>query len=183
MIHNSLDQDKIRLHDPNDIAVTGERYTNTNPDLGVGLWLYSKALFAGVSGAQLFKYNLTYGNYVQSEKESYRHFILTAGYKLYAGYDLIFIPSVSAKWLSPEPLVIDYNLVLTIINRVSLGLTIRDNQEFILSSRFIISPSIEFGYAFDFGSAAIDRYNSGSHEIYMGLRLRNKYKVLCPVHL
>lgn len=183
MIHNRLDQDKIRLHDPNDIAVSGERYTNTNPDLGIGLWLYSKALFVGVSGAQLFKYNLTYGNYVQSEKESYRHFIVTAGYKLYAGYDLIFTPSVTAKWLSPAPRVIDYNLVVTIINRVSLGFTYRDNQEVILSSRFIINPSIEFGYAFDFGSAAVDRYSSGSHEIYMGLRLRNKYKILCPVHL
>jgi type IX secretion system PorP/SprF family membrane protein len=183
VIYNTLDQDKITLHDPNDIAVSGERYSDTNPDLGFGLWVYSKALFAGISGAQLFKYNQTYGNYIQSEKESYRHFILTAGYKLYSGYDLIFTPSVSAKWLSPAPLVIDYNLVVSFIDRVSLGLTYRNNNEFILSSRFVASPLIEFGYAFDFGSAAIDRYNSGSHEIYLGLRLRNKYKILCPVHL
>lgn len=183
MTQNSLDLDKIRLHDPNDIAVSEERYSNINPDLGFGLWFYSKALFAGFSGAQLLKYNLAFGDYIQSEKESYRHFIFTGGYKFYAGYDLIVTPSFSIKWFSPAPVVIDYNLVLSFINRVSLGMTYRNNNEFILSSRFIASPLLEFGYAFDFGSAAVDKYNSGGHEIYLGLRLRNRYKILCPVHL
>lgn len=180
---NSLDQDKITLHDPNDIAVSGERYSNINPDLGFGLWFYSKVLFAGFSGAQLFKYNQTYGDYIQSDKESYRHFIFTGGYKLIRGYDFILTPSISAKWLSPKPLVVDYNLVASFINRVSLGLTWRNYSEFILTSRFIASPSIEFGYSFDFGSASVDRYNSGSHEVFLGLRLRNRYKILCPVHI
>lgn len=183
LTQNRLDQNKITLHDPDDIAVSGERYSNINPDLGFGLWFYSRALFAGVSGAQLLKYNQAYGDYIQTEKESYRHFIFTAGYKFYAGYDLILTPSIVAKWLSPAPLVIDYNLVISFINRVSLGFTYRNNNEFILSSRFVASPLVEFGYAFDFGSATVDRFNSGSHEIYLGLRLRNKYKILCPVNL
>lgn len=183
MIQNRLDRNKITLQNPDDIAVSGEKYTNTNPDLGFGLWFYSKALFAGVSGAQLFKYNQSFGDYIQSEKESYRHFIITGGYKFYTDYNTIITPSVSVKWLSPAPIIIDYNLVISFINRVSLGFTYRNNNEFVLSSRFIASPLLEFGYAFDFGSAAIDRYNSGSHEVYLGLRLRNTYKILCPVNL
>jgi len=183
MIQNRLDHNKITLQDPNDVAVSGERYSSLNPDLSLGLWFYSKALFVGLSGAQIFNYNQSFGTYIQSEKESYRHFIFTGGYKFYTGYNFTIIPSVSVKWLPPEPVVIDYNLVVSFVNRVSLGLTYRNNNEFVLSTRFIASPLVEFGYAFDFGSAAVDRYNSGSHEIYMGLRLRNRYKILCPVNL
>jgi type IX secretion system PorP/SprF family membrane protein len=81
MIQNRLDQSKITLQNPDDVAVSGERYTQTNPDLGFGLWFYSKAFFLGASGAQLFAYNQSFGDYIQSEKESYRHFIITSGYK------------------------------------------------------------------------------------------------------
>ncbi len=183
MIYNKLDQDKITLQNPNDLAATGERYTNISPDLGFGLWFYSKSLFLGFSGGQLFKYNQSYGDYIQSEKESYRHFIFTGGYKFYTGYNVTIIPSVALKWLSPEPLVIDYNLVFSFINRVSLGMTYRNNNEFVISTRFIASSFFELGYAFDYGGAAVDRYNSGSHELYVGLRLRNRHKILCPVHL
>ncbi len=183
IIQNRLDQDKISLHDPNDLAVYGERYTNLNPDLGLGVWFYSRSLFVGLSGAQLLKYNQTFGDYTQAEKESYRHFIITGGYKFITGYDVVFTPSISVKWLSPAPIVVDYNIVVSFINRVSLGFTYRSNNEFVLSSRFIVSPLIEIGYSFDYGSAAVDRYNYGSHEIFVGFRLRNKYKVLCPVHL
>lgn len=183
MIQNRLDHSKITLQNPDDVAVSGERYTQTNPDLGFGLWFYSKALFVGASGAQLFAYNQSFGDYIQSEKESYRHFVITSGYKIYTDQNFTITPSVSVKWLSPAPLVIDFNLVMSFINRVSLGFTYRNNNEIVLSSRFIASPLLEFGYAFDFGSAAIDRYNSGSHEVYLGLRLRNKYKILCPVLL
>lgn len=183
MIHNSLDQDKITLQDPNDIAVHGEQYSIINPDLGFGLWFYSRNFFTGFSGGQLFKYNTSFGDYIQSDKESYRNFILTGGYKFYAGYDIIITPSVAVKWLSPEPLVIDYNLVISFINRVSVGITYKNINAFVVSSRFIASPLFELGYAFDYGSASIDLYNSGSHEIYIGLRLRNKNKILCPVNL
>ncbi len=183
LTQNSLDQSKISLNDPNDVAVSGDRYSNINPDLGLGLWIYTRALFAGISGAQLLKYNMAFGDYIQSETESYRHFIFTGGYKFHVGYDLIITPSFSAKWFSPAPVVLDYNVVISFINRVSLGMTYRNNNVVILSSRFIASQLLEFGYAFDFGSNTIDQYNSGSHEIYLGLRLRNKYKILCPVHL
>ncbi len=183
IIQNRLDQDKITLHDPNDMAVFGERYTNLNPDLGIGVWFYSRDLFIGLSGAQLLKYNQSFGDFAQSEKESYQHIIITGGYKFHTGYNVVFAPSISVKWLSPSPFVIDYNFVISFIKRISLGLTYRSNNEFVLSSRFIVSPLIEIGYAFDYGGAAVDRYNYGSHEIYVGIRLKNKYKVLCPVHL
>ena len=183
LIRNTLDQSKITLQDPNDIAISGEQYANINPDLGFGLWFYSRNLFTGFSGGQLFKYNMSFGDYIQSEKESYRNYILTGGYKIHAGYEVIIIPSVAIKWLSPEPLVVDYNLVFSFINRVSLGITYRNNNEVVFSSRFIASPVFEFGYAFDYGGAAVDKYNSGSHELYFGLRLRNKNKILCPVNL
>ena len=183
MIHNKLDQNKITLQNPNDIAVSGDQYTNVNPDLGFGLWFYSRQLFAGFSGGQLFDYNLSFGDYIQTEKESYRNFISTIGYKFYTGYNIIITPSIAVKWLYPEPVVIDYNLVFSFINRVSVGLTYRNQNEFVISTRFIATPIFEFGYAFDYGSATIDRYNSGSHEFYIGFRLRNKNKILCPVNL
>ena len=183
MIRTNLDHSKITLQDPNDVAISGEQYSNTNPDLGLGLWFYSRSLFIGISGDQLFKYNMSFGEYIQSEKESYRNYNLTGGHKFYAGYEVIIIPSVTMNWIPPQPVVIDYNLVFSFINRVSVGLTYRSNNEFVLSSRFIANPWFELGYAFDYGGAAVDRYNTGSHELYLGLRLRNKNKILCPVNL
>lgn len=181
MVHNRLDREKITLHDPNDLAISGEKYTNTNPDLGFGLWFYSRKFFLGASGNQLFKYTIGYSDQALANAESFQHYIFTSGYKVIFNQNFLLTPSVTFKFMEPMPLVIDYNLSISMIDRVSVALTYRNTEEYVLGVRFVASPVFEFGYFFDYGGAAIDRYNSGSHEIYVGIRLRNKGKILCPV--
>jgi len=181
MVHNRLDRNKITLYDPNDIAIAGDKYTNINPDLGVGMWFYSRQLFVGASGNQLFRYNLDFGDQALASTESFQHFIFTSGYKFIISPKLLLTPSIAFKLMEPMPLVIDYNLSVSMIDRVSIAMTYRNTQGYVLGVRFVASPVFEFGYFFDYGGAAIDRYNSGSHELFIGIRLRNKSKILCPV--
>lgn len=180
-IHNRLDKDRITLHNPNDRAISGEAYNNVNPDLGVGMWFYSRHVFLGLSGGRLFKYNVGFGDTSPAEKDSYRNFVLTAGYKFVLSQHLMITPSVAAKSMAPNPLVVDYNVVFSFISRVSLAATLSSTNDMIIGARFIASPVFEFGYFFDYGGSSVQRYSQGSHELYLSIRLRNRQKILCPV--
>lgn len=54
IVRNSLDMSKLEFDDPNDpVLGNSQQFNRMRPDLGAGIWLYSRSFFGGVSVMQI----------------------------------------------------------------------------------------------------------------------------------
>jgi type IX secretion system PorP/SprF family membrane protein len=179
----SLDLSKITLENSVDPAITSDN-NKTQPDLGLGVWLYGSRYFAGISAQQLLGRPITFTNdasYTQGKQVA--HYFATAGYKLFLGDDIAAIPSVMVKQVSPVPVSVDANIKVAFRDKFWLGGSYRKNDSFSAMAGFNIGYLLNLSYAYDFTSSDLRSVSSGSHEIIIGLLLNNRYKVTCPQNL
>jgi type IX secretion system PorP/SprF family membrane protein len=169
----------LQLANPNDPAAINQ--TSYRPNLSLGLWLYSTRFYLGASSGQML------GGLNQSvvpvETPVSRHYFLTGAYRIGLGDDLDLVPSVLAKWAAPLPFAVDVNLRMVYANRLWGGVSYRQRDSVILVAGLAINSFLDLSYSYDLGTNRLGRASQGSHEILLGLRLGNKFRVYCPQSL
>ncbi|WP_210465240.1 PorP/SprF family type IX secretion system membrane protein [Rufibacter roseolus] len=183
ILRNSFNPSKATFTNPSDPAI-GSDYVNRNYfDLGVGTWIYSNQFFVGLSGAQLLKSKRDLNPEQEDEQSNnvlQKHFIGTAGYKFNVGRDVVLIPSILAKFTSPSPSTLDFNLRALYADRVWAGVSFRNQDAFAIMTGVNISTIMDLSYSYDYNTSELNIANSGTHEVVLGLKLFNKGKVICP---
>jgi len=167
----SLDKNNLRILDENDIAFSQNFENSFIPDLNFGFYLHNNKYFIGVSGNQLIEYNvkLSANN---NDNRMVRHYYTTAGYKIPINGDILLEPSFLIKATETINPQVDINLKTYYKNDYWLGFSYRHSDAItaligMKYNQFII------GYAFDFTLSNINQYSSGTHEIMLGVNLRN----------
>jgi type IX secretion system PorP/SprF family membrane protein len=138
-------------------------------DIGVGLYLYSNNLYVGITGDQLTKDFIRFGN--GSNIDPRMHFNLVAGYKFALSNSMTLTPSVLAKYIKPSPLSIEGSLMFEWNERVWYGASYRYQDAVVAFVGMNITSRLKFGYSFDFSTSRFNKHSFGGHELNIGLML------------
>lgn len=166
-----IDESKLTYRDITDPV--GQTRINTValiPDANVGILLSNDIYYLGLSANQLFESRLKIGSSDLTAFKMFRHYYFLGGYKFLIGqgYDIepSFLLKTSEQFLPQADITCKVNyeedywfgISYRTNNSVSLLLGIRANKLFI-------------GYSYDYALSAIRKYNSGSHEFFLSLKL------------
>lgn len=170
-----VDGQKVTLHDAGDYALQNAVMSTLVPDLGVGMYCYSDRFWVGVSGMQLFHNRIKFYDW-QTNSQSFLtyHFYGMLGYRQPIGDDFIFEPSALLKMAQPAPFQFDVGGRFIYKEKVWLGGAYRNLDAFDAYLGYIYRENLVLGYAYDFTTTNLRNYNSGTHELLIGIRFNQK---------
>lgn len=147
--------------------VFGEVENKINPNVGFGLYFYTKNYYISFSVPHLINNDL--GTVTKLANQD-RHYILGGGLIIPIAKDLKLKPSVLFKSIpSKAPLIADINLNLLIRETLWVGGTYRTNDAFNLLAALQVNRNLRVGYAYDFTTTKLADFNAGSHEVFIGI--------------
>ena len=169
-----LDRDKLRTEIPNDIAVTNYGSNQLVPDFNFGMYWYGEQFFLGVSAFNLIESkNDLYDVTTEVTSTLDRVFYLNGGYSFKLGDDFSIDPSLLVRYMTNAPFQLDGNLRFVYKQKYWLGASYR-MQDAIAVMVGADMGKLTFGYSYDITTSNRANYNSGTHEIFVGLQLENK---------
>jgi type IX secretion system PorP/SprF family membrane protein len=168
--------------------VLEEVYRSFIPNFGFGIHAQGKRYYAGVGLPHLLNMNLKKsGNLAFGEENAkqFKHVFVTGGVVLGKEYGKVKVkPSFLYKWSEQSPMDFDFNLSFLFIDRIWAGASYRiggddDNrsgESIIGILKFKATQQLEIGYAYDHTLSRLGPFNSGTHEIMIGLEFGEKGK-------
>lgn len=184
----NLDRSKIDFAslNPNDPAIgySNGELKKLKPEVGAGLWLYSRNYFIGlavqniVPGKINFAANNDYATYYTP------NYFITAGYRLQVSEELSLLPSVMLQYWEPQLLGVHANAKLQYEDRFWVGGSYRYGDMISGYSGMAglnISNTFNISYAYEVATTSrLRAYTGNTHEIMIGFIIGNKYGDMCP---
>jgi type IX secretion system PorP/SprF family membrane protein len=172
-------------YDPSTGAAISGELNRIRPDLGFGMWLYSKNFFVGLSAQQIIPQKLSFSDDATfiSQGRLIPHLFLTAGVRFMAGEDFNIIPSVMLKYVngsSNNNFQPELNLKTQYRDLLWVGGSYRYDDGYAAMAGFNLSNTFNVGYAYDFTTTALNTVSRGTHEFLIGFIIGNKYSEKCP---
>jgi type IX secretion system PorP/SprF family membrane protein len=165
-----IDGHKLILHDAGDENILVQYQTVYVPDFGAGLLWYNKKFYLGVAVPQLYQSKIKLYPGVESNSSLVTQFNINGAYKFDLGDNFKIEPSFLVKYETPAPFKIDGGLRLIYKEQVWLGGSYRHNDAFTALIGFMYKNYLMIGYSYDFTTTNLKKYNTGTHEIMLGLR-------------
>lgn len=184
--------------DPNDPNFAYGKSAYIVPDARFGIHYSTDNFYAGLSATNLFSSVIDYSDVTKNliAKQG-RHFFLTAGYLINVSDFIKFKPSFLVKDDLKGPTNLDINNFFLIKEKVWLGVSYRTSANILKRSSVLgavkapdaIIGMVELyagrgwrvGYAYDYTISALKGYESGSHEISLGITLgKRAVTILSP---
>ncbi len=160
---------KLRINDDNDNQLTGT-INNFSPNIGAGGYFYSNKWYAGLSVPNFLETKF-YDDVKTSLVSEKMHFYMIGGYVFELSYLLKFKPAFMLKAVNGSPLSVDLSANFLFNDKLTLGAAYRLNAAVSCMAGFQVSDAINIGYAYDFDTQKLGRYNSGSHEFFIRFNL------------
>jgi type IX secretion system PorP/SprF family membrane protein len=175
----SFDASKLNPEDQNDLAL--QNYKNKfTPNIGAGLYLYSDKAYVGISIPYIIETNRYNDNEIAIYKEK-MHYYLIAGYVFDLSSELKFKPAALAKIVEGAPLQVDLSGNFLINDKFTIGLAYRWSAALSAMAGFQVADFMFVGYGYDRETTSLEKYNSGSHEIFLRFEILNRNKsVISP---
>jgi type IX secretion system PorP/SprF family membrane protein len=171
--------------DPATSVALNHELNNIRPDLGVGLWLYSKNYFIGVSAQQIIPQKIAFtddATYI-AKGRLVPHIFLTAGYRFMLGDNVNVIPSVMLKYVqnsSKNNFQPEANVKVQYMDQLWIGGSYRYQDGYAAMAGFSVNNTFNIGYAYDITTTALNTVSHGTHEFILGFLIGNKYSGKCP---
>ena len=161
-----LDVSSINGLDPDDVLNTPIQ--KSSPNFGAGIFYYSSKFYAGFSIPNFFETrHLELENGVNTTASEKTHYFFTSGYVFDINKSLKLKPSTMFKATSGSPVSIDVSLNALYNNVFEFGLNYRFDDSFSGVLGFQISDKFKLGYAYDYTTSNLSKFNSGSHEVIL----------------
>ncbi len=152
--------------DPLPDPAFAENISRTFPNIGAGFFYFSDTYYFGVSAPNLLETkHLENDSGIVAQGSENMHLFFTGGYVFDFSDTIKFKPAFMAKHVAGSPLSVDITANVLIQNTIEVGAAYRVNDSFSGLFSFRISPSIRLGYAYDFTTSNLGRFNDGSHEV------------------
>ncbi len=158
-----LNEEDIRLDDPDDQIWLGAAKSLFIPDADAGVYYSGPNFYAGFSVDQLFESVIKLGGTGYSDYKMERNYYLMGGYDFFLNEYLILTPSLMAKAEESGAWQVDINAKLYYDQSYWTGLTFRTGDAIILMAGLSIDKFV-FGYAFDISLGSIMKHSFGTHE-------------------
>lgn len=159
--------------DEGDPAFASDQVSKFLPNVGAGVYLYSRKFYAGVSAPTILSYDPDKSLSLNTSgaeliPHQVRHYFATTGVAIELSQDVLMKPSVLVKYVDHAPLEADLNLNFLFVNTVWLGASYRTDDSFVALFELQLSRKLRLGYSYDFTITDIKDYSTGSHEIMLG---------------
>ncbi len=157
---------------------------NLLPNFGLGLYLYQpNKYYLGVSAPHLLNNNLRSDDGVTTIARQYRHYYAMGGVVI-GNEDFRVRPSFLVKMVPTQaPIQLDANLMFLLKEVLWFGASYRtafgNSDPFAQSESingilaFQFPMGLKLGYAYDYTLSKLSNFTSGSHEVMVGLDLKD----------
>lgn len=167
---NPVDNDPS-LHDFNN------KFT---PNIGAGIYLHSDKAYVGFSVPNFIETNRYNDNEVAIFKEKINYYLM-GGYVFTISNDIQFKPAGLLKIAQGAPLQADISGNFMFMEKLTVGIAYRWSAAISGMVGFQISEGLHIGYGYDLETTHLDKYNSGSHEVFLRYELfKNNTRMTTP---
>ncbi len=169
--------------------------SSLKPDGNIGIWLYNRNFFLGLSANQIFQNKINFFKDRAGKEDVSQlrtHFYLTNGYNIPLGYargrgiahDYYLVPSFLVKYGGIGKPSIDLNAKIKMRELLWLGASYRKGDALaFMGGLTLLNKGIhwlEAGYSYDRTTSAIKSASYGSHELIIIYKIKGKTGILCP---
>ena len=156
-----------------------------SPTFDFGLYYYTDRFYAGFSVNHLTKHRLNFDQLTNTDDYYLRrHLFFTTGYAFELKNKIILKPSILVKYADQSPINADINLNALFLEKVWLGVGIRNLSSLNFLVDFNVTDYLRIGYAYDLTLNKVNTYSNGSHELLLGFDFNlRKSDVISPRYL
>ncbi len=155
-----------------------------SPNVGLGVYYYTDKFYIGYSAPTILQTDFfdedgdASTSFVARDRVTHN---VIAGYVFNLNSNIKFKPAALARVVSGAPIGLDVSGNLLFNDRFSIGANYRLNAAVSALAAFQISDALTIGYAYDRDTTALQRFNDGSHEIFLRLELKSiKRGIISP---
>lgn len=172
------------INDQTDNLFSAALNTGVQPNLQLGISIYNPWYFINISGMNLLalQMDLEVPNDEKNENAIYqRHFFLNMGLRLEPGYNTRITSAILLKYAVESPASFDLSVKVDHNkNKFWYGASFRLIESFNVFAGINLLDHVDISYAYEYSISKIRKYNAGTHEIIMGLRIGHPKSVTCP---
>jgi type IX secretion system PorP/SprF family membrane protein len=153
------------------------------PDANFGVYYYSDKFYAGISSRQLLQnQSLLVKDSIGNTQftKLMTHFYGMTGAAFPLGENVVFRPSLLAKFVNNAPPQLDLNASFLFAQTLWLGVSYRTEKAISLITEVNIAQNLRIGYSYDIWLNELQAYNKGSHEIRMSFDFNVGKRMLSP---
>ena len=181
----NVDFTKLNIYNPADARFANNIDNRLSPNIGAGIYLHSDNTYFGLSIPYFLESNHfdktandNASTFIAKER---LHYYFIAGHVFDLSANVKFKPSVLTKVVNGAPLQLDFSANFLINEKFTAGAAYRWDAAVSALVGFQASDSWLIGYAYDFDTTKLAKYNSGSHEIFLRYELFKKNnKLISP---
>ena len=163
----NVDYSRLNIYYPQDQTFSSNVENRLFPVVGVGAYLHhTDKWYIGLSAPNLLKTD-HYDDIQVTTASERLHAYLIGGYVFDLNSTTKFKPSALIKAVSGAPLAVDVSANFLFNEKFTLGAAYRLDAVVSALAGFQISDQLMIGYAYDYDTTELARYNSGSHEIFL----------------
>lgn len=163
----NIDKNKLHLLNPNDISFVNMEDNVFSPNVGVGVFWYSDNYYLGISSPNLLNTNTFSKKNDIIAVSNEKHFYGIAGYVFQLSDNVKFKPAALTKIVKGSPIQLDLSANFMFNEKFVLGAAWRWSAAISGMAGFQINKNWFIGYAYDYETTELSKYNSGSHEIFL----------------
>ncbi|MEO1011571.1 MAG: type IX secretion system membrane protein PorP/SprF [Bacteroidota bacterium] len=172
----NVDYSKLNIFDPTDPNFQNNIDNRLSPSVGPGIYLrHHEKWYLGLSSPNVLSTD-HFDDVAISNATERANIYLIGGYVFDFNRNLKFKPAFLVKAVSGAPLDIDLSANFLFSEAFSLGASYRWDAGASALIGFQISPSLMFGYAYDYDASELGNYNSGSHELFLRFELGTRVR-------
>lgn len=175
MISSNLSS--IKLDDPNDFSFNSSINSKTTPNVGFGMYYYTKRFYAGLSCPQLMTKNISAtenGNSIDLYAPK-RHFYATMGFVSALGEYIDIKPTMLLKVVDGAPVQLDLTSTFIYKKIFNAGIMYRSGESVGALIGITFQNAYMLGYSYDWTILnKTNTYHYGSHELIVRFDLALK---------
>lgn len=169
----NLDVNKLSYEDQDDPQFQDLK-NKFSPNIGAGVYWHSDRAYIGLSVPNFIETNRYDANDVAIFKDKINYYLM-AGYVFDVNYYVKFKPAILTKMVEGAPLQVDVSGNFMFNDKFVVGLAYRWSASVSAMAGFQITDGMYIGYGYDHETTRLQKYNSGSHEIFLRFDFFNNY--------
>jgi type IX secretion system PorP/SprF family membrane protein len=155
----------LKLDQQNDVAFA-QNVQSVLPNVGTGVYYYSKKFYAGISAPRLLQNHFS-GSAAALAREQ-RHYFFITGCAINLNAKIVFKPTAFVKVTAGAPIEGDITPTFIFSEKFYLGINYRTGDALGALVGINLTEQINIGYSYDWSFANTTMtYNTGSHEIML----------------